>query len=133
LPNVEDPDEVHPAHPGKSAAAVERDGFNLHAGVRIEAGDDAGREKLCRYSASSCAALSGAMRAASLAMNSMGAMTRCLPRPRPTYFRRYASRPPGSRRSRSSDSGGLALAARARDPTDDGEDAEPSGQVALGL
>jgi hypothetical protein len=51
LRNIEDPEEGHPSHPGKSAAAVERDGFNLHAGVRIEAGDEAGREKLCRYSA----------------------------------------------------------------------------------
>lgn len=31
--------------------SVELDGFNLHAGVRIEAGDDAGRERLCRYGA----------------------------------------------------------------------------------
>ena len=31
--------------------AVERAGFNLHAGVRIEAGDDLGRERLCRYGA----------------------------------------------------------------------------------
>jgi hypothetical protein len=30
---------------------VEREGFNLHAGVRIEAGDDVGRERLCRYGA----------------------------------------------------------------------------------
>ena len=34
-----------------SAGAVDRDGFNLHAGVSIRAGDDAGREKLCRYAA----------------------------------------------------------------------------------
>ena len=33
----------------RSAFAVERDGFNLHAGVKIEAGDDRGRERLCRY------------------------------------------------------------------------------------
>ena len=33
------------------ALAFERDGFNLHAGVRIEAGDDVGRERLCRYGA----------------------------------------------------------------------------------
>jgi hypothetical protein len=31
--------------------AVESDGFNLHAGVSIAAGDDEGREKLCRYAA----------------------------------------------------------------------------------
>jgi hypothetical protein len=35
----------------RSAFAVERDGFNLHAEVRIEAGDDLGRERLCRYGA----------------------------------------------------------------------------------
>jgi hypothetical protein len=35
----------------KAALAFERDGFNLHAGVRIEAGDDVGRERLCRYGA----------------------------------------------------------------------------------
>ena len=35
----------------RSSFAVERDGFNLHAGVRIEAGDDLGRERLCRYGA----------------------------------------------------------------------------------
>jgi hypothetical protein len=34
--------------PDKPALAVERDGFNLHAGVRIEAGDDLGRERLAR-------------------------------------------------------------------------------------
>src|SRR4051794_40577712 len=32
----------------RSAFAVERDGFNLPAGVGIEAGDDLGRELLCR-------------------------------------------------------------------------------------
>jgi hypothetical protein len=37
--------------PDKPALAVERDGFNLHAGVRIEAGDDMGRERLIRYGA----------------------------------------------------------------------------------
>jgi putative transposase len=35
----------------KPAFTVERDGFNLHAGVRIEAGDDLGRERLARYGA----------------------------------------------------------------------------------
>jgi hypothetical protein len=35
----------------KPALAAERDGFNLHAGVRIEAGDDLGRERLARYGA----------------------------------------------------------------------------------
>ena len=35
----------------KPAVAIERDGFNVHAGVRIEAGDDLGRERLARYGA----------------------------------------------------------------------------------
>jgi hypothetical protein len=35
----------------KSEAAAEAEGFNVHAGVRIEADDDMGREKLCRYGA----------------------------------------------------------------------------------
>jgi hypothetical protein len=43
-----DTDNVGAARP---AFAVERDGFNLHASVRIEAGDDLGRERLCRYAA----------------------------------------------------------------------------------
>jgi hypothetical protein len=34
---------------GKTSVAVDKGGFNLHAGVRIEAGDDLGRERLCRY------------------------------------------------------------------------------------
>lgn len=29
--------------------AVDSEGFNLHAGVRIDAGDDLGRERLARY------------------------------------------------------------------------------------
>jgi hypothetical protein len=37
--------------PDAFALVVERDGFNLHAGVRIEAGDDLGRERLLRYAA----------------------------------------------------------------------------------
>ncbi len=36
---------------GKAAVAVELDGFNLHAAVRIERGDDVGRERLMRYGA----------------------------------------------------------------------------------
>ena len=36
---------------GKPALAVEHEGSNLHAGVRIEAGNDLGRERLCRYGA----------------------------------------------------------------------------------
>ncbi len=35
----------------KAVLAFEREGFNLHAGVRIEAGDDVGRERSCRYGA----------------------------------------------------------------------------------
>ena len=43
-------DRVHcPDH--RACVAVERDGFNLHAGVRIERGDDMGRERLVRYGA----------------------------------------------------------------------------------
>ena len=37
--------------PAKPALAVERYGFNVHAGVRVSAGDDLGRERLCRYGA----------------------------------------------------------------------------------
>jgi hypothetical protein len=37
--------------PDKPVLAVERDGFNVHAGVRIAAGDDLGRERLARYGA----------------------------------------------------------------------------------
>jgi hypothetical protein len=44
-------DEDHERRPDKTEVAVEQDGFNLHAGVRIEAGDDMGRERLCRYAA----------------------------------------------------------------------------------
>jgi Putative transposase/Transposase zinc-binding domain len=35
----------------KAGFVAERDGFNLHADVRVEAGDDLGRERLCRYGA----------------------------------------------------------------------------------
>jgi hypothetical protein len=42
-------DEDHERRPDKTEVAVEQEGFNLHAGVRIEAGDDIGRERLCRY------------------------------------------------------------------------------------
>lgn len=54
LPNADAPDadatqDEHDQAPGKPVGAVESDGFNLHAGVRIEAGDDMGREKLMRY------------------------------------------------------------------------------------
>jgi hypothetical protein len=47
-------DDGHDAaegRPGKPALALERDGFNVHAGVRIEAGDDLGRERMARYGA----------------------------------------------------------------------------------
>jgi hypothetical protein len=42
-------DEDHEQAPDKAAVAVEHQGFNLHAGVRVEAGDDLGRERLARY------------------------------------------------------------------------------------
>jgi len=48
-PNAGAPEDDPEQAPGKPAHAVESDGFNLHAGVRIEAGDDRGREKLMRY------------------------------------------------------------------------------------
>jgi hypothetical protein len=52
LPNADAPEDDHTeAAPGKPAVAVEHDGFNLHAGVRIERGDDVGRERLVRYGA----------------------------------------------------------------------------------
>lgn len=55
LPNAEAAEslEADPeSAPDKPAVAVvDRDGFNLHAGVRIEAGDDGGRERLARYGA----------------------------------------------------------------------------------
>ncbi len=37
--------------PSREGGAVENEGFNLHASVRIAAEDDAGRERLCRYGA----------------------------------------------------------------------------------
>lgn len=33
----------------KRRFTAEHEGFNLHAGVHIAAGDDMGRERLCRY------------------------------------------------------------------------------------
>ena len=54
LPRDNTQDDGHGAaeeRPDKPALAVERDGFNVHAGVRIEAGDDLGRERLARYGA----------------------------------------------------------------------------------
>jgi hypothetical protein len=47
-------DDEHGAaeeRPDRPVLAVERHGFNVHAGVRIEAGDDLGRERLARYGA----------------------------------------------------------------------------------
>jgi hypothetical protein len=46
-PDAADEDHEQPA--GSAALAVDHQGFNLHAGVRIEAGDDFGRERLARY------------------------------------------------------------------------------------
>lgn len=43
-----DPNAPSRAHEG---GAVEHEGFNLHASVRIAADDDCGRERLCRYGA----------------------------------------------------------------------------------
>ena len=51
LANDGEPENDHESVPSRPSAAIDRDGFNLHAGVRIEAGDDVGREKLCRYAA----------------------------------------------------------------------------------
>ena len=48
-PDADAPQDDNQQAPGKPALAVESDGFNLHAGVRIEAGDDVGRERLMRY------------------------------------------------------------------------------------
>jgi hypothetical protein len=44
-------DDDREARPDGLVGAVERDGFNVHAGVRIEAGDHLGRERLARYGA----------------------------------------------------------------------------------
>jgi hypothetical protein len=54
MPRGSEQDEPHgdtEQHPDKPALVVEHDGFNLHAGVRIDAGDDLGRERLARYAA----------------------------------------------------------------------------------
>jgi hypothetical protein len=48
-------DEGHGAdeeRPDTPALVIDRDGFNLHAGVRIAAGDDLGRERLLRLRSS---------------------------------------------------------------------------------
>jgi hypothetical protein len=52
LPREGEQQEAHADaenRPDKPVLVVEQDGFNLHAGVRVEAGDDLGRERLCRY------------------------------------------------------------------------------------
>jgi hypothetical protein len=52
LPNAEGSEDDHEeAAPSKLALAVEHDGFNVHAGVCIDAGDALGRERLARYGA----------------------------------------------------------------------------------
>ena len=53
LPNADAPahEPTTSRRPTSRRSRVERDGFNLHAGVRIEAGDDLGRERLMRYGA----------------------------------------------------------------------------------
>jgi hypothetical protein len=54
LPRAETVDAAgqdHDLPPDRTGLAVDLDGFNLHAGVRIEAGDDLGRERLVRYGA----------------------------------------------------------------------------------
>jgi hypothetical protein len=51
---IEEDDDGHGAAKERTstpALVVERDGFNLHAGVHIGAGDDLGRERLLRYAA----------------------------------------------------------------------------------
>jgi hypothetical protein len=52
--DTQEDDDGHGAdqeRPDAPALVVDRDGFNLHAGVHIEAGDDLGRERLLRYAA----------------------------------------------------------------------------------
>jgi hypothetical protein len=52
LPNVDSlPHDAGDTAPDGPVLGVDLDGFNLHAGVRIAAGDDLGRERLCRYGA----------------------------------------------------------------------------------
>jgi hypothetical protein len=47
----DDADREGDGHTTRSAPALERHGFNVHAGVSIAGGDDLGRERLCRYGA----------------------------------------------------------------------------------
>lgn len=51
------PDHAQERAAGKMRFAAEHEGFNLHAGVRIAAGDDLGRERLARYGARPALAL----------------------------------------------------------------------------
>jgi hypothetical protein len=51
MPSADEPANERGPAPARPSEAVDRDGYNLHASVRIDAGDDAGREKLCRYAA----------------------------------------------------------------------------------
>ena len=51
LSDAEEAEDDHQSALDKPAVAVVRDGFNLHAGVRIDGGDDVGRERLLRYGA----------------------------------------------------------------------------------
>jgi hypothetical protein len=55
LPNTEPPGAS--ADPPRSHAAVDHEGWNLHAGVHIATGDDQGRERLLRYGARPALAL----------------------------------------------------------------------------
>lgn len=49
--SVDDDVTTRDESPQREGAAVDVDGYNLHASVRIEADDDEGRELLCRYAA----------------------------------------------------------------------------------
>ena len=51
------PDDAQERAAGKVRFAAEHEGFNLHAGVRIAAGDHLGRERLARYGARPALAL----------------------------------------------------------------------------
>ena len=47
----EEAEEGSGARSAREHEAADHEGFNLHASVRIEAADDLGRERLCRYCA----------------------------------------------------------------------------------
>jgi hypothetical protein len=51
LANADAPEDDHEQGAPGSRPCGEREGFNLHAGVRIEAGDDLGRESMARLGA----------------------------------------------------------------------------------